>query len=60
MRVNMDSSIVTEGRFRLVAADLGITWREVVGSCFLVWMSCYERRSETLRIDEADDRDPRH
>ena len=54
MRVNMDSSIVSDPRFKLVAADLGRTWREVVGSCFLVWLACYERRSARLPIEEAD------
>lgn len=54
MRVNMDSSIVGDPRFKLVAADLGKSWREVVGSCFLVWLACYERRSERLEFDEAD------
>ena len=54
MRVNMDSSIINDPRFKLVAADMGRSWREVIGSCFLLWMACYERRSICLRLDEAD------
>src|SRR3990167_2762243 len=54
MRVNMDSSIINDPRFKLVAADMGKSWREVIGSCFLLWTACYERRSICLRLDEAD------
>jgi len=54
MRVNMDSSIATDPRFKMVAKHLGVSWREVVGSAFLVWLTCYERRSATLRRIEID------
>lgn len=50
----MDSSIATDPRFRLLAADLSVTKQEVIGSCFLLWLSCYERRSERFKVDEAD------
>lgn len=54
MRVNMDSSVASDPRFKLVAAALGVKWTEVVGSSFLLWLACYERRSERLRKVEAD------
>lgn len=54
VRVNMDSSIANDPRFRLVARSLGVKFTEVIGSCFLVWLACYERRSERLRKVEAD------
>jgi len=50
----MDSSIATEPAFKLVARTLGVDWKTVVGSCYLVWLACYERRSERLRVVEAD------
>lgn len=54
LRVNMDSSVASDPRFKLVATDIGKPWREVIGSCFLLWLACYERRSDRLPIDEAD------
>ncbi len=54
MRVNMDSSIASDPRFKLVAAALDVKWTEVIGSCFLLWLACYDRRSERLRKVEAD------
>ena len=54
MRVNMDSSIATDPRFKLLAKRLGITWREAIGSCFLLWLSCYDRRSKCFDKLEAD------
>lgn len=54
MRVNMDSSVVADPRFKLLGKRLGITWREALGSCFLVWLACYERRSEAMVADELD------
>lgn len=54
MRVNMDSSIVSDPRFKLVAQALKVKWTEVIGSCFLVWLACYDRRSTCLRKVEAD------
>ena len=54
VRVNMDSSVRTDIRFRLVAGDLGIPFKELIGCLFLVWLNCYERRSERLTKREAD------
>lgn len=54
MRVNMDSSIVTEPSFKRVAKTLGVSWREVIGSCFLVWVAAYERRSERMSRMDID------
>ena len=54
MRVNMDSSIATDPRFRLLARDLGRPLTEIVGALFFCWLACYERRSERLTIREAD------
>jgi hypothetical protein len=50
----MDSSIITDPRFKLLGKRLGISWREAVGSCFLLWTACYERRSKKLTKAEAD------
>lgn len=54
MRVNMDSSIVSDPRFKIVAKRLGVSWREVIGSCFLLWLAAYERRSKCFSKIEAD------
>lgn len=54
MRVNMDSSIATDPAFKLVARRLGADWKTVVGACYLVWLACYERRNERIRVVEAD------
>ena len=54
MRVNMDSSIATDPRFKLLASDLGISRNELVGALFYVWLACYERRSERLSKRLAD------
>jgi hypothetical protein len=54
MRVNMDSSIASDPRFKMLGKALGVTWREVIGSCFLVWLASYERRSERFSELEAD------
>ena len=54
MRVNMDSSILTDPRFKMLAQELGISFREAIGSCFMLWMGCYERRSDCLSERLAD------
>lgn len=54
MRVNMDSSIASDPRFKLLGKALGISWREAIGSCYLLWLACYERRSERFSEVEAD------
>ena len=54
MRVNMDSSIVSDPRFKLVGQSLGIRHSEVIGCCYLLWLSCYERRSERYSIRLAN------
>lgn len=50
----MDSSIATDPRFKLLARQLGIDWRQAIGACFLVWLACYDRREEALSSDEID------
>ena len=50
----MDSSIVSDPAFKLVARSLGVHPREIYGACFLLWLACYERRSECLSKAEAD------
>ncbi len=50
----MDSSIATDPRFKLLGRALGVSWREAIGSCFLLWLACYERRSKCFRKVEAD------
>jgi uncharacterized phage protein (TIGR02220 family) len=54
MRVNMDSSCASDPRFKLLGKALGISWREAIGSSFLVWLVCYDRRSEILSEAEID------
>ncbi len=54
MRVKLASSIATEPRFKLLGRELGKDWKQAVGSIFLVWLACYERRSVRLTIAEAD------
>lgn len=54
MRVNMDSSMVGDPRFRIIARKLNVSIREVFGACFLLWLACYERRSERLKPIEAN------
>jgi uncharacterized phage protein (TIGR02220 family) len=54
VRVNMDSSIATDPRFRILERELGWNRREVAGACFYVWLACYERRSERLSEREAN------
>jgi hypothetical protein len=54
MRVNMDSSIATDPAFRLVAEDLGVDRKAIIGACYLVWLACYERRSKRLSKREAN------
>lgn len=50
----MDSSIVSDPRFKLVGMSLGIRHAEVIGCCYLLWLACYERRSERLSIRLAN------
>ena len=50
----MDSSIRTETRFRLVAEDLGVSFKELIGCVYLAWLNCYERRTTCLSKREAD------
>lgn len=54
MRVNMDSSITSDPRFKLVGARLELDLDSVIGKCFRLWLVCYERRSERLRKVEVD------
>ncbi len=50
----MDSSIVSEARFKLLGKRLGINLRETIGACYLVWLDCYNRRSEKATSAEID------
>lgn len=54
MRVNMDSSVVSDARFKKLSKLLGIAFEHGIGSCFMVWLTCYERRSEVMATDEVD------
>ncbi len=54
MRVNMDSSIAFDPRFKIGAAKLGIKKNEFVGGCFHLWLHCYQSRSERLANAEAN------
>jgi len=54
VRVNMDESIASGVRFKVVAETLGVPRTQVIGACFLVWLECYNRRSERLTIAEAN------
>jgi hypothetical protein len=54
MRVNMESSIAFDPRFKMLAKAVGVNLREVIGSCFMVWLNCYQNRSERLTSAEAN------
>lgn len=54
MRVNVDSSVFTDARFKLVARATGLQWHDVIGKCVHIWMSCYDQRKGTLRKVEGD------
>lgn len=54
MRVNVDSSVFTDARFKLVARTTGLQWHDVIGKCVHIWMSCYDQRKGTLRKIEGD------
>lgn len=50
----MDSEIVADPAYAFVADQLGVPITQIWGCCFAVWLVCYNRRSERLRIAEAD------
>jgi len=54
MRVNMDSSLVADPRFKLLAFKLEVEFATIIGYCYLTWLACYERRSKCLSRDEAN------
>lgn len=54
MRVNVDSSSLTDPRFKLLGKALGMNHFEARGRCLYVWNECYERASERLTMDEVD------
>ncbi len=54
MRVNMDSSIRGDPRFRLLARRLEVDWKTAIGACWLAWLACYERRRPDLPLIEID------
>lgn len=54
MRVNMDSSINNEPRFKLLARQLGIPFLHGVGCCWAVWLACYHARSDRLTKAETN------
>ena len=54
MRVNVDSSSLTDPRFKLLGKALGMTHFEARGRCLFVWNECYERASSLLSLDEVD------
>lgn len=54
MRVNMDSSMLADPRFPMIARDLGIPLKQVYGCMLCVWFAAYARRSEFLSQAEID------
>ena len=54
MRVNVDSQVMTDARFKLMARRLGVPWQEVLGRCVVLWMACYESRRAALPSIEID------
>lgn len=55
MRVNVESSVYTDPRFKRLALYMGgVKLREVVGAMVGVWMVCYERRSPFLSEEDID------
>ena len=54
MRVNVESKVLTDARFKIAAQKLGISWHEVLGRVVLVWMAAYEKRSAYATRIEID------
>ena len=54
MRVNVDSSALTDPRIRRLGLRLGVPWRRAFGHLISVWMLCYDRRSNTVSCEDAD------
>lgn len=54
MRVNVDSSILTDPRTEKMWQQLDTDLPGVLGSLILVWMACYHRRAAIMPADEID------
>jgi len=54
MRVNVDSSALTDPRIRRLGLRLGMPWRQAFGHLISVWMLCYDRKSNTVSCEDAD------
>jgi hypothetical protein len=54
MRVNVDSSVFSDPRFKIMGRLLKSSWKETIAECLMVWLVCYERRTERLSTEEID------
>lgn len=54
LRVNVDSSIRSDPRFDMMAAELGIPVQHLYGCMLVLWMACYARKSPRIYPQEAD------
>lgn len=54
MRINVESSVFTEPRYKLLAEELGVSRFDVIGRMVAIWTACYEMRSKCLTDAEAN------
>lgn len=54
MRVNVDSKVVLDPEWRLLARELDMKMAQVLGHALLIWFACYSRKSPVLTEAEAD------
>lgn len=54
VRVNIDSQVVTDARFKRLGRALRISWFEALGRCTVVWLESYARRAELLIEEDID------
>jgi hypothetical protein len=53
-RVNVDESVQSDSRWKLLARDLGAKVQHVWGEALAVWFACYARRSAVVSAEEID------
>ena len=54
MRVNFESKMLGDARFKRLAGRLGINHFEVFGRCFAVWNAAHENRSPMMNVGDID------
>lgn len=54
MRVNVDSKVLGDPRFRRLGHALRISWREALGIAVVLWLQAYENRSAYFGREDVD------